>query len=235
MRLLVAGASDQINSFQEMAVSTVRRFAHRPVVIAGYGRAGEAAASALAKTNTPVVIVDRETRPPVDTVGDVRDPQVLEAAEIEEAAATIIAVDDDTTAIFATLIMRELNPDLYIIVRANREEDEQKLYRAGADYVQSLATVSGRMMASTILEDERVFTFGAQIEIVQLPAGDLVGQTLAECAVQNRAGVTVLAVVREGDTLTDLDPHAFQFQPEDAVIVAGTSTNVRRFESEFLS
>ena len=235
MRLLVAGAPDQIGALREVAVSTIRRFAHQPVVIAGYGRAGEAAASALGQTNTPVVVLDREARQPVDIVGDVRDPQVLEAAEIDHAAAAIITVDDDTTAIFATLIMRELNPDLYIIVRANREEDEQKLYRAGADYVQSLATVSGRMMASTILEDEQVFTFGAQIEIVQLPAGGLGGQTLADADVHARAGVTVLAVVRGTETLTNLDPEEFEFEDEDAVVIAGTSANVRRFETQYLN
>ncbi len=234
MRLLVAGPPEQIQTLREEAASTIRRFAHQPVLIAGYGRAGAAAASALEETNTRVVILDRDDRDPVDTVGDVRDPAVLEAAGIGGAAAAIIAVDDDTTAIFATLVMRELNPDVYIIVRANREEDEQKLYRAGADYVQSLATVSGRMMASTILDDERVFAFGAQIEIVQLPAGDLAGQTLSAAAVHTRTGVTVLAVVRGDDTLTGLDPADFELSDGDDVVIAGTSENVRDFEALFL-
>ena len=127
-----------------------------------------------------------------------RDPAVLEEAGIKEAAA-IITVDDDTTAIFATLIMRELNPSLYIIVRANKEEDEPKLYRAGADHVQSLATVSGRMMASTMLEDEETFTPETQIDIVRLPVGKLAGQTLAEAEVRTRTGTTVLAVLRKGE------------------------------------
>jgi Trk K+ transport system NAD-binding subunit len=171
----------------------------------------------------------------VDVVGDVRDPDVLSEAGIESAAAAIISVDDDTTAIFATLVMRELNPDLYIIVRANKEESEKKLYRAGADYVQSLATVSGRMMASTVLEDEQVFTFEAQIEIVQLPAGDLAGQTLAEAAVRSETGAVVLAVIRGDDILTDLDEQAFRLADDDAVVVAGTSESIRSFEATFIS
>ena len=91
------------------------------------------------------------------------------------------------------------------------------------------------MMASTILEDEQVFTFEAQIEIVQLPAGDLVGQTLAEAAVRSETGVVVLAVVRDEEVLTDLDARDFLLADGDAVVVAGTSESVRNFEAAFLN
>jgi Trk K+ transport system NAD-binding subunit len=90
------------------------------------------------------------------------------------------------------------------------------------------------MMASTILKDEQVFTFEAQIEIVKLPAGDLVGQTLAEAEVRSEAGVVVLAVVRGADTLMELDSNTFRFAEGDAVVIAGTSESVRRFEAAFL-
>jgi K+/H+ antiporter YhaU regulatory subunit KhtT len=101
--------------------------------------------------------------------------------------------------------------------------------------VQSLATVSGRMMASTILKDEQVFTFEAQIEIVKLPVGNLVGQTLAEAEVRSETGTVVLAVVRGDDMITELDPDAFRFIEDDAVVIAGTSESVRNFEAAFLN
>jgi len=234
MRLLIAGESARIQALRQASISDVQCFPRRSVLIAGYGRAGQTAVATLKQMRTKVVVLDRQDKAPVDVVGDVRDPDVLSEAGIESATAAIISVDDDTTAIFATLVMRELNPELYIIVRANKEGSEKKLYRAGADYVQSLATVSGRMMASTILKDEQVFTFEAQIEIVKLPAGDLVGQTLAEAEVRSEAGVVVLAVVRGADTLMELDPNTFRFAEGDAVVIAGTRESVRRFEAAFL-
>jgi Trk K+ transport system NAD-binding subunit len=234
MRLLVAGPPGRIHALQQGAASTVQRFSSRSVVIAGYGRAGRTAASILAETNVDVQVLDVLDNEPVDVVGDVRQPDVLERVGIREATAAIITVNDDTTAIFATLVMRELNPDLYIIVRANREEDEKKLYRAGADYVQSLATVSGRMMASTLVEDEEIFTFEAQVEIVDLPAGRLAGETLATARVRNRTGATVLAVLRDETTISDPDPAGFTFAEGDHVVVAGTGESIRYFEAEFL-
>jgi len=234
MRLLVAGPPDQIHALQEGAASTVQRFSRRSVVIAGYGRAGRAAASTLSETRVNVRVLDVQEIDPVDVVGDVRDPSVLQRVGIEEATAAIITVNDDTTAIFATLVMRELSPELYIIVRANREEDEKKLYRAGADYVQSLATVSGRMMASTLIEDEEIFTVEAQVEIVELPVGRLAGDTLAEARVRNETGATVLAVLRDGETMSDPDPGAFVFEEDDHVFVAGTGESIRQFEAQYL-
>jgi Trk K+ transport system NAD-binding subunit len=235
MRLLIAGEPRRIQALRQAATSTVQRFPRRAVLIAGYGRAGRAAAAALTQMRTKVVVLDLQDKGSVDVVGDVRDPSVLRKAGIESATAAIVSVDDDTTAIFATLVMRELNPELYIIVRANKEGSEKKLYRAGADYVQSLATVSGRMMASTILKDEQVFTFEAQIEIVKLPVGNLVGQTLAEAEVRSETGTVVLAVVRGDDMITELDPDAFRFIEDDAVVIAGTSESVRNFEAAFLN
>lgn len=232
-RLLVAGRPDRIQALQNEAATAVRHLPRRTVVVAGYGRAGEAVVDTLAQAAVRVVVLDREAKPPVDVVGDVRDPAVLREAGVEDATAAIVTVDDDTTAVLATLVMRELNPELYIIVRANREEDEQKLYRAGANYVQSLATVSGRMMASTILEDEEIYTYEAQIEIAKLPVGALASHTLSGAAVRTRTGATVLAIVRDGETITELDPDAFTIAAGDDVIVAGTNESVRRFESTF--
>lgn len=235
MRLLVAGEPGCLESLREAVTATVQRFPYRSVTIAGYGRAGQAAAEALAQMRTEVTVLDLKDKATVDVVGDMRDPDVLKDAGIESAAAAIIATDDDTTAIFATLVMRELNPDLYITVRANKEESEKKLYRAGADYVQSLATVSGRMMASTVLEDEEVFTFEAQIEIVKLPAGNLAGQTLTEADVRSKTEAVVLAAVRDDAMITELDPDAFRFAEGDDVVLAGTTDSVRAFEATFQS
>jgi len=98
----------------------------------------------------------------------------------------IVTLNDDTTAIFTTLIASDLNPDVDVIVRANEPESKGKLYRAGAAYVQSLATVSGRMLASTIYEDESVLAVGRQIDVVELPVGRLAGRTLADADVRSR-------------------------------------------------
>ncbi|OAQ52319.1 hypothetical protein HTG_11900 [Natrinema mahii] len=233
-RLLVAGEPDRIDELRAEAASTVHPFAAQSVVIAGYGEAGAAAGEALAATNTRVTVLDSGDKDGVDIVGDARDPETIAEAGIDDASAVIITLDDDTTAIFTTLVVRDLDPSVDIVVRANDTENVQKLYRAGADYVQSLATVSGRMLASTVLEDEEVLAVDRQIDVVRLPAGELTGRTLVDADVRSRTGCTVLAAVRDGETITDFDPAEFVLEAGDEVVIAGTDESVRSFETLFL-
>ncbi len=232
-RLLVAGEPEQIEALRKEASSTIQQLAPQQVLIAGYGDSGTAAANALADQGTEVTVLDLEESDGVDVVGDARDPDVLSEAGLEDASAIIVTTGDDTTAIFTTLIAWDQNPDLEIIVRATEPENVQKLYRAGADYVQSLATVSGRMMASTVLEDEEVLAFGQQIEVTRLPADGLAGRTLVEADVRAKTGCTVLAVERGGETITEFDPDSFRLESDDHVVLAGTDESVAEFERRY--
>ncbi|MDQ2052395.1 NAD-binding protein [Natronolimnohabitans sp. A-GB9] len=230
-RLLVAGAPDGVEALRSEAASTVRELAPQRVLIAGYGESGTAAAGAFAETNTDVTVLDIEEKPTVDVVGDAREPSTLREAGVEDVSAVIVTVGDDTTAIFTTLIARDLNPDVDIFVRANQEADVAKLYRAGADDVQSLATVSGRMMAATVLEEEAALAFDKQVRVVTVPVGDLAGQTPAD--VDREIGVTLLAVVRDGEAIIDVDGRELALEADDELVLAGTDESVSQFERTY--
>ena len=224
--LVVAGRERQLERLKELTLSERRRRDGGPVVVAGFDEVGTTVVDRI-DGEVETVVLDRRAIPGVDVVGDVTDEETLREAGIDEASTVIIAVSDDTTTVFATLVIRELNPDVEIIARADATESVRKLYQAGADYVLALATVSGRMLASTILEEE-VISFDQQVEIVRVDCGSLVGRTLAEADVRARTGVTVIAVERDGDVLTELDPD-FRIQRGDDLVVAGTDADMNRF------
>lgn len=204
-------------------------------MIFGYGQSGQAAAEFLKSKSVEVNIIDIEEKEGVDYVGDVRNSDTLEKMGIDRVSAIIITIQDDTTAIFSTLMARNMNPDAQIIVRANKDHDIDKLYQAGADYVQSLSKVSGRMLASCIFDDETSLAAEKQINLVQLPAGLLAGKTLSENDVRSATGCTILAVIRNGEKITALDPNEFVFQNKDEVIVAGTDDSIHKFEKKYLT
>jgi len=83
------------------------------------------------------------------------------------------------------------------------------------------------MLASTILEEE-VITFDQQVEVIRTEAGALAGQTLQQANVRARTGCTVVAVERDGRTITDLEP-AFEIREGDELVVAGTDDGINRF------
>ncbi|UPV76589.1 NAD-binding protein (plasmid) [Halorussus limi] len=226
--LLVAGRQAQLERLKELTRSQARRPRRGSVLVVGHGEVGATVTDALASANIPYTVVDIAEKPGVDVVGDTTDPETLEEAGIEEARTVVFTVADDTLTGFGTLVARDLNPGIEVLARAEETENVRKIYRAGADYVLALATVSGRMLASTILEREEVISMDKQVEIVRTTAPEFAGQTLSEADVRARTGCTVVAIERDGAVLTEIGPD-FRFRRDDDVIVAGTDEGVNRF------
>ncbi|MFO8098964.1 MAG: NAD-binding protein [Salinibacter sp.] len=227
-RLFLAGSPAQLEALRSEMAPYVRAFTPQTILLAGYGDSGYAAAETLRQAEAELTVLDWCEGDGVDVVGDVRDPEALQAAGIETASALLIAVDDDTVATFATLIARDLNPELQILVRAQDADAVQNLYRAGADFVQALPSVCGRMLAATVLEDEQPPARDQAVNVVRWSVGDLAGRPLTSLTSDTQTNYTLLAVVRDDEFLTDAAPDE-RFGPEDDVIAAGTDDGLQQF------
>jgi len=226
--LLVTGRGDQLERLRDLTVTDVRRFASGETIVAGYGEVGRQVAEELTAVGVPHTVVDREDLDGVDVVGDVTESETLQRAGADDARSVVLSIPDDTTAEFTTLVLRDLAPDIEILARAEEIEAQKKMYRAGADYVLSLATVTGRMAASAVLDDEDVISLDTQVDVVRTRAPGLAGQTLGDADVRGRTGCTVVAVERDDEVITDLGPE-FRVLVGDALIIAGTDDGVNRF------
>ena len=227
--LLVSGSENQLADLKQLTLTEARRRRHGTVLIAGHGKVGATVRDEVSAGGMDARVIDLESGPAVDVVGDVTREETLEAAGIDDANSLVLALSDDTAIMLATLVARERRPDLRIVVRAHETESVGKLYRAGADYVVALATVSGRMIASRIL-DEEVVAPTTQIELVRTAAPALAGQSLGGADVRSRTGATVIAVERGDHVVTDLGP-GFTIRPDDMLVVAGTDTSINRFNA----
>lgn len=229
--LLVTGREEQLEQLKELTLSEVRRFDHGRTIVIGYGQVGRTITSALDEADLPYTVVDQTEMEGVDVVGDAIEPETLQEAGIDNARSVILALPDDTTTEFATLVIRDVSPQTEIIARVEEAESVQKMYRAGADYVLSLATVSGRMIASTILENEDVLSLDRQVEVVRTQAPELVGQTIGDALVRSKTGCTVVGVERDGGVITDVGPN-LRIESGDKLIIAGTDEGIRRFNEQ---
>ena len=226
--LLLTGRESQIESLRGLPESAVREFEAGETLVVGYGQVGQSVVNALAAEDQTYTVLNRNDVPGVDVVGEANDPDALREAGIESARSVILAIPDDTETEFATLVMRDMNRDLDIAARTEEAEAVQKMYRAGSNYVLSLAQVTGRMAASAVLEGEPVASMNHQVTVRRTPAPGLAGRTLAEADVRSRTGCTVVAVERNGDVLTDLGPD-FRVVNGDELIIAGTKDGTRTF------
>ncbi|WP_247003808.1 potassium channel family protein [Halosolutus gelatinilyticus] len=228
--ILAAGTEPELDRLKEMTL-TERRPHQGHVVVVGMGVVGRTIAAELDAAGLSYATVDLASGPDVDVVGEATDRDVLEAAGADEAATVVLALPDDAATIFAAFVVRELNPAVELIARADNVESVSKLYSAGADYALSLATVSGRMLASIVL-DERIISPSTQIKLVRTPIAIDEPRSLADLRIRNRTGCTVVVVERVDEAVTDLHGD-FVVEPGDELVVAGTDPNIDRFLTTF--
>lgn len=230
--LLVSGRHDQLQQLVETVEEDVRRFSTGETVVVGHGQVGQAVTNALDEAEIPYTTVDSREMSSVDVVGDATESETLVEAGVADARTVVLALPDDTVTEFATLVIRDLAPATEIIARVEESENISKMYRAGADYVLSLATVTGRMTASRILENRDVLSLDQQIEVVRTAAPGVAGQTLGEADVRSATGCTVVAVERDGEVLTDVGPDT-TITADDQLVIVGTDNGIQTFQQRF--
>jgi monovalent cation:H+ antiporter-2, CPA2 family len=110
------------------------------VVIGGYGRVGHTIAVLLESSGVPFVALDtdparvaqaRADGHPI-AYGDVSDPGLLSAIQVERAALVVITVTEPETALRAISYLRRTCPQVPVIVRARDVETSARLLAAGA-------------------------------------------------------------------------------------------------------
>jgi Trk K+ transport system NAD-binding subunit len=232
--LLVAGSPTALDALERVAGTPVRTHRRGDVVLAGFGVVGTTVDDALVADGIPRTIVDVDDDPAVDVVGDATDPGTLRRAGVPDAETVVIALDDDTTALLATFVVRELNPDAELLARADEAESVRKLYRAGANYVLSLASVTGRLLASAILGDVSDLAVEDRVVLARESAAPVAGQRLEELRIPERVGCTVVGIEhRDGRVDVDLGGWTTP-SASDSLLVAGLSSDVERFRREIL-
>jgi Trk K+ transport system NAD-binding subunit len=235
--LVAAGSHDSIERLGTLAgAGGVARRVEGHFVVGGHGEVGRKVVELLRAVGEEVRVIDRAPAAGaadagVDVVGNVLDLQVLEAAGVREAQAVVLALDTDSATLFATVILKDLAPEVPVIARVNQAENVDRIHRAGADFAQSISQVSGQMLAQKLLGRES-FAVDPRLEVLKLAAPPLAGRHPAALRIRERTGCSVVAVERGEEVLVDFAP-AFRFRPDDTVYLCGTGRALRRFGEVF--
>ena len=227
--LVVIGPAAGLDRLTALARGPVALRRKGPFLIAGYGEVGRKVAELLRDAGEEVRVVDRESGDGVDEVGSLLDPKLLDRLDVKNAQAVILALSSDSATLFATVILKDLAPEVPVIARVNEAENVERIRRAGAYFSLSISQVSGQMLARKLLGQEAV-ALDPRLEILKVPADGLVGHPPRDLSIRERTGCTVVAVERGDDVLVEFDP-TFRFEVGDGVYVFGTTKDVRRFEA----
>ena len=210
------------------------------IIVCGYGRVGRNVVAELQSEGLPYVVIDlvpekvacAQEAGALAVLGDAAHESRLKEAGIERARGLVAAAKSDAENVFIVLTARCLRPDLAIVARADLEESEPKLLRAGANRVILPYHITGRRMVTMLVRpgvadflDEVSHTSGLELLLEQIqvaPASPLVGLTLIEARQRHGFDVTVLACKR-ADGEWNTRPHGETVVPAGSqLIVIGT-------------
>jgi len=229
--LVLVGSEKGIGDFIELCGGARRLPRTGPFVIAGFGEVGRKVAELLTDAGEKTFTIDNQPGHGADLVGNVLDMEVLKKAGLENAQAVIFALSADATAVFSTVIVRDMAPHVPVIARVNRAENVERLYAAGADFALSVSQVSGQLLAFRLL-GKQSFTVAPELHVVQVSARGLENYHPRESDLRERTGCAVVAVERGDELVVDFDPD-FKFRPGDAAYICGSAEATQNFRKLF--
>jgi voltage-gated potassium channel len=210
-------------------------------------------AEELHRQRVPFVVIERDservqsalTRGWLAVEADASQEEVLAKVGIHRARGLIAAVGTDAENVYAVLTSRVMRPDLFIIARAESDDAERKLRRAGADRVISPYLIGATHMAQTALRPAvvdfvQLATSSAHLELSMeqvcvVEGSVLVGKSLVDAGIRQRHGVIVVGIRRTDGSMEFNPPPDAMLRAGDELVVLGRPESVKALEQEIVS
>jgi len=208
-------------------------------IVCGYGRMGRALCGYLIQKYLNVIVIEQNPKrvPVMDEdgilylVGEATDEAILKKAGIERARGAISVLGTDADNVFLVLIAKGLNPELFVLARANQNATEKTLYSAGADKVVSPYALGARRMAHAILRPAVIHFLelafaddSTNIHVEEFPvsaSSRLVDVPLKESGLRQDFNLIIISI-RKADGAMCFNPKASHcFEAGDTVIAVG--------------
>lgn len=223
------------------------------VILCGYGRYGEETIPELEKHGIPFVIIEndkkklQELQEDTDHLfidADATEDDTLIRAGIHQARAIIITIADIAENAYTCLSARQLCPSVRIISRALDKRTQQKLIKAGANFVILPEKLGGIQMVN-LVQNPGIIEFmsflsdkGIEFEEIscQYLKKEYIHQTLAQLDLGKKTGAHIIGI-REGEEASDckINPSgAFTIEGHMKLICIGNKTQLQKLKTHLL-
>ena len=246
-QLVVEGELQEIFGRRKMENKIRKMSGHS--IIAGYGRVGRQVAHEFKKRQVPFVVIEKRDEDTSRLLsegllfiqGEATDDDILRRAGIESAKTLISTLPDEAQNVYLTLTARDINKDLNIIARADFEDGEKKLFRAGANHVVSPHVLGGQRMAMACIRPNVVDFMhttalgegGLSIEEVVIPAKcRLEGKTLVESQLKQEYGVTIIGIKKTSGKMTIAPAPDTVLSESDILVLIGPTEGLERLSRD---
>ena len=217
-------------------------------IVCGYGRIGKTLCMMLKKKAVDLVVIEKDQ----DLIpvmvedqmlyisGDAGDETNLIKAGIQRAKGLIAVLATDTDNVFLVLTARQLNPDLYIMANASRNESKPKLLAAGANRVELPYDMGAVSMAQRIIRptvtnflDLAFAQKRKDIQMEEIPvsgSSKLVNVMLKDSGIRQQFNLIIIAIKKSDDSMLFNPSFEAVIESGDTVIAVGQEENLKHLE-----
>jgi voltage-gated potassium channel len=215
-------------------------------ILCGFGRIGKIICKELKARDIPLVVIDNapESKELLEFEGvpyindDATNEDIIIEAGIERAKGLITVVASDADNLFITMTARGLNPNAFILARADLEQTEKKLLRAGADRVVLPYLIGGQKMAHFITRPavSDFLEFAVENREMGLEMGEVLvdersrlnGLNLIDSGIRQEMDIIIVAIWKKDGSMAFNPSSQTCIQAGDTLIALGKSEDIER-------
>jgi voltage-gated potassium channel len=215
-------------------------------ILCGAGRVGIRIIDEFKKKGVDFVVIERDpvisdrllTQGELVLIGDATDESVLEGANVKTARGLIAAASSDAENVYIALTARGINPDLYIVARANDQAAERQMMRAGVNKVVSPALIGSHRMAQAAMSpavadfiELTTMTESLDLGFEQIriePGSVLAGKKIKDSGIRSEHNVIIVALTNHAGQM-HFNPDGNQdLNVGDLLIAIGTRVGLTK-------
>lgn len=208
-------------------------------IVCGYGRIGGVVVQEILKASSDVVVVEHDPALVeqlkrdgiMHLAGDATDDGLLISAGIKRARSIVTALTDEAANVYVALTARQLNPNIFIVARANNASHITRLEFAGADKVVLPHLIGGVRMANSVLRPtvtdflDLAVRGNIDLQLEELtigPASPFAGKNIVESRLRQDYDLIVVGIKRQNGELV------FNPGPKEMILAGDTLIAVGR-------
>ena len=220
-------------------------------IICGYGRMGAVIAKELKEKNQNFLIIENNERKVEEIVdkgmlclqGDATSDDTLLSANIDKAAGVAVVLDTDQDNLFVTMTIKTKYPDIFLLSRCAKEDNQSKLIRAGANKVINPYVSGGHRMAEILIKPQvedsisvispKNSKMNLTIDEISLYGVDKYdGVTIKESGIRDKFGVSVVGIMDDEGKST-INPSSDELlSSNQTIILIGNVERMDKFKDQ---
>jgi len=220
-------------------------------IICGYGRMGAVIAKELKEKNQNFLIIENNERKVEEIIdkgmlclqGDATSDDTLLSANIDKASGVAVVLDTDQDNLFVTMTIKTKYPDIFLLSRCAKEDNQSKLIRAGANKVINPYISGGHRMAEILIKPQvedsisvispKNSKMNLTIDEISLNGVDKYdGVTIKESGIRDKFGVSVVGIMDDKGKST-INPSSDELlSSNQTIILIGEVGKMDKFKDQ---